>query len=134
MNYRTFQSLTTRLLVVTVSFLLLIVSLTHAQSGDLSDLNCAVFPDEILGQARISYAGAARISYAGALGDEVRDNMKGILTPSLANFTPEQSDSTIELLDRVSTIGGQVSDLQRSLIDQATGMLRQASEPKGKWE
>lgn len=44
------------------------------QGQNLSGVSCAVFPDQILGQANVGYAGAANVGYAGALGDEVRAN------------------------------------------------------------
>jgi hypothetical protein len=64
---------------------LISVSLTvaYAQDVDLSAVNCAVLPDQILGQANTGYAGAANTGYAGALGDEIRDSDLEIVNATL---------------------------------------------------
>src|SRR5687768_5000365 len=61
------------------SLLVLIVALflpqlTSAQGENLTGVNCAVTPDQLLGQANVGYAGAANVGYAGAAGDIVRNS------------------------------------------------------------
>ncbi len=63
---------------------LLLLNVTVAQ-GQQNDRNCAVLPNQILGQANISYAGAANISYAGALGEEVKSNNWDIESTTILN-------------------------------------------------
>ena len=41
---------------------------------DLTGVNCAVMPDQLLGQANVGFAGAANVGFAGAEGDTVRTN------------------------------------------------------------
>jgi Subtilase family len=65
---------TTFILIIVLSLLLSVFTIAYAQNDDLSDVSCAVLPDQILGQAHVSFAGAAHVSFAGALGDEMREN------------------------------------------------------------
>jgi hypothetical protein len=57
--------------------LLLLLSLfspkTNAQV-DLTGINCAVTPQQVLGQAYVGFAGAAYVGFAGALGEEIQTN------------------------------------------------------------
>jgi len=68
-----------------------------------------------------------------AKGDEVRSNMKGVLAPSQNNFTNEQAQSTISLINRVGSISGSVGQAQQDLIDQASQILIHTTQPKPKW-
>ena len=67
-------------------------------------------------------------------GEEVRDNLKAVLKPSLDNFTAEQSQSAIELINKVSNVGGSASELQSQLINNVSTILGELNKPKGKWE
>ncbi|MDX1570022.1 MAG: TerB family tellurite resistance protein [Xanthomonadales bacterium] len=66
-------------------------------------------------------------------GDEVRDNLQNVLSPSLERFTPEQAESAVELLQRVAEIGGGPSPSQRALVEAASGLLRPQRGPQPKW-
>src|SRR5688572_10094600 len=55
-------------------FALFLTQLTYAQGDDLTGVNCAVTPDQLLGQANVGFAGAANVGFAGAAGDVVRNN------------------------------------------------------------
>ncbi len=66
-------------------------------------------------------------------GDELRDNLEGVLTPSLDSFSDEQAHSAIELLNRVGSISGRSSEAQRSIIHPATELLTSTIQPKPKW-
>ena len=75
--------------LISVSF-----AVAHAQEDDLSAINCAVLPEQILGQAHTGYAGAAHTGYAGALGDEIRDNNQEITSAAvISNLQYAQAGS-----------------------------------------
>jgi len=67
-------------------------------------------------------------------GEEVRDNLKAVLAPSLENFTAEQASSAIQIIDRVARIAGAPSEAQTRLVSNVTALLNQLSAPKGKWQ
>ena len=83
-----------------------IANVLYAQ--DAGDVNCAVLPDQIMGQANISYAGAANISYAGALGDEIETNTWDIeettVLTDLQYATVGSDPVVIVVIDDFSTI------------------------------
>jgi hypothetical protein len=54
-------------------FALFLTQLASAQGDDLTGVNCAVTPDQLLGQANVGFAGAANVGFAGAAGDAVRN-------------------------------------------------------------
>ena len=64
----------TKILSLCLMLVGLLLSNVAVIQSQQNDRNCAVLPNQILGQANISYAGAANISYAGALGEEVLSN------------------------------------------------------------
>jgi uncharacterized tellurite resistance protein B-like protein len=66
-------------------------------------------------------------------GEEVRDNLKQVLAPSLPNFTPEQAHSAIELITRVSQVAGQTSELQHQIVANAGHFLGSKVSKNGKW-
>jgi uncharacterized tellurite resistance protein B-like protein len=72
-------------------------------------------------------------SYLLGKGEEVRDNLKSVLAPSLANFTEDQARSARELLECVARVAGPASDLQRRLIDGASRLLMVSSARRDKW-
>jgi hypothetical protein len=57
------------LLIIT----LFLTQLVSAQGENLTGVNCAVTPDQLLGQANVGFAGAANVGFAGAAGDVVRN-------------------------------------------------------------
>lgn len=67
-------------------------------------------------------------------GEEVRNNLDGVLSPSINNFSPEQAQSAIGLIDRISNVGGAPNDMQQQLVNNATNILGKVSEQKGKWD
>jgi hypothetical protein len=64
----------------------------------------------------------------------VRDNLKGVLAPSMGSFNPEQAASAVELLNRIAAVDGAPSELQTQLVNNASGLLSPVIRPKGKWE
>ena len=72
-------------------------------------------------------------SYLLGKGDEVRENLRQVLSPSLPNFTPEQADSALGLLTRVSRITGTASELQEQLIANTKRLLAPRAAATDKW-
>lgn len=67
-------------------------------------------------------------------GDEVRDNMKGVLASSLDYFSAEQANSAIELVNRVASVGGSVSEMQKDIIQKTQEILVRPAKPRGAWD
>jgi hypothetical protein len=67
-------------------------------------------------------------------GDEVRDNLKGVLKPSQESFTAEQAQSAIDLLNKIAGVTGSPSHAQTQLVNGVSAILEKIGAPKGKWE
>lgn len=67
-------------------------------------------------------------------GDEVRDNLKGVLKPSQDSFSADQASSAIEMLNKMAGVSGSPSELQQVLINNVSAILGKIGAPKGKWE
>lgn len=67
-------------------------------------------------------------------GDEVRDNLTRVLSQSINNFSSEQAESAIELVQRVADIGGGASETQSEFVQNATRLLEPLVQPKPKWD
>lgn len=65
-------------------------------------------------------------------GEEVRDNLKNILSPSLSMFTQEQAGSAVELMERISHVSGPASDLQNKLIEK-TKVILVSNDSRNTW-
>ncbi len=72
-------------------------------------------------------------SYLLRKGDEVRENLKQVLKPSLPNFTPGQARSALDLLTQVSQVAGPASELQEQLITSTNQLLNAKVAENGKW-
>ena len=66
-------------------------------------------------------------------GDEVRDDLQKVMSPSLHNFTEEQAASAIELISRITNVAGPASELQEQLVTNASSILRSKAPNRGKW-
>jgi uncharacterized tellurite resistance protein B-like protein len=66
-------------------------------------------------------------------GREVREKASQVLAPSRANFTPEQAESALSLLQRVANCEGEPSELQREFMQTLETELRPHLEPAPKW-
>ena len=72
-------------------------------------------------------------SYLLGKGDEVRDNLKQVLAPSLPKFTADQARSALDLLQRVARIAGPTGELQQELIANTSQLLGSVAAMNGKW-
>jgi hypothetical protein len=59
--------------------------------------------------------------------------VKHILAPCREEFTQEQSQSTVDLLRRVSLLDGVISTVQQQLLDAVSNELIEPIENNGKW-
>jgi hypothetical protein len=66
-------------------------------------------------------------------GEEVRDNLKRVMAPSLPNFTGDQARSALELLERVARVAGPASDLQGRLIEATGRLLKAGPASRANW-
>jgi len=66
-------------------------------------------------------------------GDEVRENLKQVLSPSLANFTEQQVNSALDLLTCISRVAGPGSELQELLITDTAKILSSKTTENSKW-
>lgn len=93
-----------------------------------------VFEDEFHLSKREAAGLLIASSHALGKGDEVRDDLPNVLKRSLDNFTPEQSESAIGLLQRIAGVDGSATPLQNQLVTSADGILkRESGQSKGKW-
>jgi uncharacterized tellurite resistance protein B-like protein len=67
-------------------------------------------------------------------GDEVREKLPAIMAPSQARFSPEQANSTLEMMRAVSELDGGASEIQSDLINQVADVFGRTHQPKGKWD
>lgn len=66
-------------------------------------------------------------------GDEVGENLKQVLSPSLPNFTEEQVKSALSLLTTISRVAGPSSELQERLISDTAKILGSKTTANSKW-
>ena len=116
----------------------LLITATAKADGDMSSEEkreiLSIFENEF--QLSKKDAAGLLISSSHLLGkgDEVREQLDKVLNPSLENFTKEQALSAIELIKRISELGGSATEMQSELIHNATVILERPITPKRKWE
>jgi len=115
----------------------LLITATAKADGDMSAEDkqtiLRMFEHEFHLSTRDAVALLTASSHLLGKGDEVRDNLKGVLAPSLAHYTPEQSRSAVDMLERIAS-GGAASELKQHIVRNASGILGQLARPRGKWE
>jgi hypothetical protein len=115
---------------------LLVVAVAKAD-GDMSSEE----KREILGMFRDEFQLAEKdaaelltaVSYMLGAGEEVRSNLPAVMAPSRDRFSSAQTESAIDLLQRIGAVGGAPTKVQMDLIAQIDGLLRQQVQPAGKW-
>lgn len=79
---------------------------------------------------------AALINSSGFLlrdGEEVRENIEQVMAASRDAFSPEQVQAARSMLQRVATLDGEPSALQRELIARIESVWARGSEGEGDW-
>jgi len=115
----------------------LLITATAKADGDMSTEEKRAILEIFENEFHLSRKDAAGLlissSHLLGKGDEVRNSLNAVLSPSLSSFTGEQAASAVALIRRIADIGGSTTGLQDELIENASSILRQASMPKGKW-
>ena len=116
----------------------LLITATAKADGDMSSDEkhkiLSMFENEFHLIKRDAAALLISSSHLLGKGDEVRDNLKGVLAPSLENFTAEQATSVIDMMHQISQVGASPSELQSKLIENISAILGELNKPKGKWQ
>ena len=116
----------------------LLITATAKADGDMSSDEkkeiLSIFENEFHLSKRDSASLLISSSHLLGKGEEIRNNLRKVLEPSLNSFSSEQATSAIDLLKRTANICGSPSQLQNELVSQASEILNKESAPKGKWE
>ena len=116
----------------------LLITATAKADGDMSSEEkqavLSIFEKEFQLSKRDAAGLLISSSHLLGKGDEVREQLDKVLNPSLENFTKEQALSAIELIKRISELGGSATEMQSELIHNATVILERPITPKKKWE
>ncbi len=115
----------------------LLLTATVKADGDMSSEEkreiLSIFENEFHLSTKESQGLLVSSSHLLGKGDELQNNMKGVLAPSLDSFSSDQAQSAIELLKRVGSLSGPASQSQQELINQAGTFLSQTNQPQPKW-
>lgn len=107
------------------------------RDGELSSIEKAtlleVFEEEFHLSAKASAALLGASSHLLRDGDALSYQLDKVLKPSEERFTPEQAESTIELMQRMANTDGSASALQSQLIRDVKTILVDRRTPEGKW-
>ena len=116
----------------------LLIAATAKADGDMSSEEkreiLSIFENEFQLSKRDAAGLLISSSHLLGKGDEVRDQLDKVLNPSLEHFTKEQAVSAIELIKRISELGGPATEMQSELTHNATVILERPITPKKKWE
>lgn len=116
----------------------LLITATAKADGDMSAEDkqtiLQIFENEFHLSVKEAVALLTASSHLLGKGDEVRDNLKGVLAPSLGNFSTSQAESAIHLLEKMAKIGNAASELKQHIVRNATAILSGVSKPKAKWD
>jgi len=116
----------------------LLITATAKADGDMSSDEKRAILDLFEHEFHLSKKEAAGLLISSThllgRGDEVRNSLRQVLSPSLGNFTAEQAESAVELVKRIAVVGGGATEMQTELIRNARAILDRASKPKGKWD
>ena len=116
----------------------LLITATAKADGDMSSEEkreiLSIFENEFQLSKRDAAGLLISSSHLLGKGDEVREQPDKVLNPSLENFTKEQALSAIELIKRISELGGSATEMQSELIHNTTVILERPITPKKKWE
>jgi hypothetical protein len=67
-------------------------------------------------------------------GEAVRDNLEKVLEPNIGNFSGEQAESALEMLERLCQIGQSGNELKREFVERVRRIFNSRFEPQGKWQ
>lgn len=73
-------------------------------------------------------------AYLLGTGEEVKNNLEKVIQPSLEHFTPEQSESALELLGALCNVDPTNNALKVQFVEAIKNIFQQQFAPKGKWD
>ena len=73
-------------------------------------------------------------AYLLGTGEELRNNLSKVMQTSLENFTQDQSESAISLLEEICSVDPDGNDLKVQFVSNVKAIFSKHFEPKGKWE
>jgi uncharacterized tellurite resistance protein B-like protein len=116
----------------------LLITATAKADGDMSaeekQMILGMFQNEFHLSQKDAVALLTASSHLLGKGDEVRDNLKAVLNPSLQNFSAEQAESAVQLLNRIASVDSAASELKQRIVSNAAALLTPVRTPKAKWE
>lgn len=66
-------------------------------------------------------------------GDEVRQNLAGVLQPSQDSFSASQAQSAVAMIEEIAAVGGNASPAQTDLIEQVRLHLLKPASGESEW-
>jgi uncharacterized tellurite resistance protein B-like protein len=75
----------------------------------------------------------SQVSYLLRDESDISGQLEKILDRSLSSFTVEQMESTIELMRQTACLGGRISKIKLSLINETARILGASQAQQGKW-
>lgn len=67
-------------------------------------------------------------------GSELRSNLQKILSPSVDNFSKEQAESALSLVNQVAKLERETNSLKQELVSNISSCLAPAIQDKQKWQ
>ncbi|MEL7311817.1 MAG: TerB family tellurite resistance protein [Pseudomonadota bacterium] len=105
--------------------------------GDMTGAEKQSLLDAFKSEFSMSDADAASLLNSSAhllgRGDEIKNNLAGILKPSIDQFTPSQAQAAIGLLERIADADGSRSQGQSQLITDVQEIFAKKMKSVDKW-
>lgn len=106
--------------------------------GDISSEEKKVVLDMFQSEFNLSKREASELMIASVYllkdGSDLRLNLIKVLSPSLPNFTKDQSVSAISLIKRVSNIDTSTNEIKAELVSKIVDQLTPKSKDSEKWQ
>lgn len=67
-------------------------------------------------------------------GEELRTDLEKVMSASLPNFSQDQANSTLELLESICALETSGAELKREFVARVKTLLNENFRPKGKWD
>ena len=116
----------------------LLIAGTAKADGDMSSEEKAeilrIFEDEFGLSKRDAAALLISSTYLLGKGRELHEQLHKVLKPSQEKFTPEQAESTVELMRRIASRDGEAHESKERLIERAEAILTKRRESESKWQ
>ena len=116
----------------------LLVTATAKADGDMSTEEkrtvLSMFENEFHMSKRDAAGLLISSTYLLGKGDEVREKLDAVLAPSKESFSPEQTQSAVELLEGIANVEGGPTEMQSDIIAGVKRILINSGQAKGKWD